>query len=143
MKKLINTLAIGAILIGSFSCTKKDMELDVWQQGCKKFKVKDAEYTKNYDFCTSGLEASYSIKMKYTKSEECIYKVVNTPEFYDENENLVTNAPDYSAYASILKTDTDHDVSNKTISYPFNFTFANSTDADNFNHCILSIDAEN
>lgn len=130
-----------ACIMSFSSCTKNDMELDVWQRGCKKFKIKEPSYDIVQDQCSGALTVQYNITFSYTKNDDCIFKIVSEPDFQDENSNTISPTPDFDA--EVLKTEATLNTGDKKITYPFNFTFANASDRDDYNHTILSFHTEN
>lgn len=120
------------------------MVIKLTQNGCSKFKIYGASFVTITDVTCTGnpLTASYDVTFKYTGEIKCLTKIKLNPKFYTAN-----NTPLTADYIDEISTEGNPQVtineSAKTCTFRFDFTFDNSTDANNFNHCYLLFHTEN
>ena len=127
------------LIILLFGCTKKKLEFDVIQDLCEKLKIEAPDYTTTIDPCDSvTIIASFDISFTYDGSEECLYRIVNSPIFYTKKNEEISDV----TFEERLEKP-NFIVSGNEISYTFDVAFANAEDALNFNHLILDFNTEN
>jgi hypothetical protein len=145
MKKLSVILAlIVSVLMISNSCTKKDLKITLKEDGCAKFKIYGASYTTLADPTCGGspLTASYKVTFQYTGDIKCLTTIYLDPQFLTS-----TNGNLSATYNSQISTSGNPQVTidenAKTCTFQFDFTFANSSIADSYDHCYLVFHTEN
>lgn len=120
------------------ACTKKDLDLDVEQDKCKRFKINGPQYTLLEDPCTNGVRFSAEIRFSFDQAEECLYLIKNAPVFYTvKNEQL-----NPATFSQIINRG-DFSVSNKEVRYTFTADFSSEAEAKRLNHVILDFKTEN
>lgn len=144
MKKQLSILFIGTALLLQ-ACLNKSVDMLVVESACKDFNISNAVDTRIIDPSCTGdpLTAIYSITFSYSGDAKCLTKLVLTPKFYNASNGSMTNVD----YPSFLMLGADSlssiNTSTKKITFKFKFTFANSTEANNFDNCILTFHTEN
>jgi len=138
MKK--STVFISLMLLFALfeSCTKKDLELDVEQDACKRFKIETPTYTLTQDPCTNGVSISAEVHFSFNRSEECLHLIENNPVFYTKKNEKIT-----AISFSQIVTRENITISSKEVTYTFTAEFVDVAEAKKLNHIILDFNTEN
>lgn len=120
------------------SCTKKELDLGIEQDECKRFKIERPSYNRLEDPCTGSSNMRAQILFSFKKSEECLHLIRNKPVFYDFLNNVINPS---SFTETILKP--NFTIQDNQVSYEFSATFADSLSASKLNHIVLDFNTEN
>lgn len=118
-------------------CTEKDLDLDINQDACKRFKISSPEYTLQQDPCTDGTVILTEVRFSFDGSEDCLHLVENAPVFYTKkNEEIdLTSFSETIAKENLM-------ISGKQVTYSFRAEFTSAEEAQRLNHIILDFNTE-
>lgn len=131
-----------SVLLLSFlllqACTKKELDLDIEQDACKRFKIESPEYQLLQDPCSGGLRFAASVSFSFNRSEECLHLVENSPVFYTKKNEKMTPI---SYSRTIVREELS--ITDKRVSYTFTVDFADTNEAKRLNHILLDFKTKN
>ena len=126
------------ILLVLFSnCTKKDIELDVEQDNCKRFKIESPSYSLISDPCTNGVRLSAEVNFSFSPTDECLNLIDNDPKFYTSTNDLINPL----SFSRRIERN-NFSVNNKSVNYTFIVDFATVAEAQRLNHIVLDFNTE-
>ncbi|HEX8546878.1 MAG TPA: hypothetical protein VF691_07950, partial [Cytophagaceae bacterium] len=140
INKLIYT-SIALLLLGflATSCQKKELDIQLTQEGCKNMKIVNAKYETISDPGCGGTSDSavYKITFSYDeKNRDCLKKIFIDPTFYRKDQSKITP----STYtASFEDSDKSVIINSGTVSFTFKCRFSNTTEAGGLNNILLVI----
>lgn len=140
MKKVLYTSFVLLNILFISGCTKQSIDIEAIEKACRNFKIKTPSYARVSDPCSGGTTAAFDITFGFDDGDDCIHLIKNNPTFYNANNIEISNVT-YSS--ELLKSASEVTVNSNSITYRFNITFANTTDASNFNHLVLKFNTEN
>ena len=79
-KHIIGFLLI-AIIAMLNACTDKDLDIDVSQDDCKRFKIETPSYSRIEDPCSNSLRYRAQIRFDFKRTADCLQQVNNYPKF--------------------------------------------------------------
>ncbi len=138
MKRRIALLSFLLLFVFFESCTNKEIQLDVEQDLCKRFKIETPSYLLLKDPCTDGVSISVEVRFSFDKSEECLHLIKNAPVFYTKtNEKIIP-----VAFSETINRE-NFTIQEKEVTYTFTSEFADINQAKQLNHIILDFNTEN
>ncbi len=138
IKGFIGSLLCSIILLGNNSCTKKDLDIEVVQDECKRFRISNPTYSLLEDPCNDSTRIYAEVNFNFSKTSDCLWRVINSPKFYDRSNTEITPL----TYTNpTLKEEIN--IGDKEASYSFEAVFANLTLAKDLNHLILDFNTQN
>ena len=121
------------------NCTKKVIEIEVEQDGCKNFRIDGANYILLTDVCDNvNKTISFEVSFNYRGDSACLYLVSASPEFYDINNKIMPNV----SYTKEIKKD-NITINSQDAYFIYEVTFASIEEAQNFNYMIFKFNTEN
>lgn len=139
MRKLIQIVfgLISPVLIMGTACTDKDLDIDIIQDACKRFKIESPAYSLIEDPCNDSVRLRAQIRFDFKRSADCLNQANNYPKFYRSNNDEI-NASSFTANVErALIT-----INDNSASYIFEATFPDQAKADELNHIILDFDTQ-
>jgi hypothetical protein len=138
MKKLIFILFTFVLFN---SCTRKDVDVEIFEKDCKDFKISNVSYSLIADpSCGNGTFGDLQITFQFDGEDKCLNKILTYPTFYDANNNPIGNII-YSD--TLLKKMGEIEVIGNIATFHFSFNFASINDATNFNSLQLVFETQN
>lgn len=129
------------LLLISFSCTQRKVDLEVFEKDCKNFKIKNPTYQNIFDpSCGVGVTGQFRVVFEIDGEDKCLKRVSNAPIFYDAQNNILTGV---TFQEKITLGDPNITRNGNTITYIFEYSFQNTTEADRLNHIYLRFNTEN
>jgi len=136
-------IVIAVVLLNS--CLSKSVDVQIVESACKDFKISNASSNRVIDPSCTGtpLTAIYDVTFSYDGEAKCLNKILLDPVFYNTSNSSMSNVS--YQQTMIIATDSlvSPNYSSKKITFRFKFTFANTTEANNFDNCILTFHTEN
>lgn len=129
-------------ILTAFGCTKKSLELELIESKCKKFKIYSPTYQWQEDPSCGGSTTTgiLKIKFKHEGEKDCIHLIDLSPDFYNTNNNKISNV---NFSKQLFKSEPEVEVYDDSVTFIFRFTFASNADADALNHIYLKFNTEN
>ena len=139
MTKLISRYLLVAFCSFLFTgCMQNEVDLEVEQDACKRFKISSPSYTLIEDPCSDSVKLTAQINFQFNRSAECLHQINNRPVFYrSDNSELLAE----SFTATIERSEMN--VLDQSVSYRFESAFVDLSTAQQLNHLILDFDTEN
>jgi len=130
---------IALILIGLIlaSCTDKDIDIRIEQDECKRFKISTPFYQLIEDPCSDSTKIRARVNFDFNKSPDCLFRLINEPEFYQNNNGRLTAL----SFNSIVPRE-EITIGNDNANYEFEASFSNA-DAAILSHIILDFKTQN
>lgn len=137
IKRHISSLLIFSMACFTIACTDKDLDIDIEQDACKRFKIETPAYTRLEDPCSNSTRFRAEIRFNFRRSAECLNQLNNYPKFYQSN-NQETTALSFNATLERNLIS----INDNTASYIFEVDFADQVAANQLNHIILDFDTQ-
>ncbi len=134
--KLLVFMSIIAILFNS--CTSNDLDIEVEQDACKRFRISSPSYTLLEDPCNGSVKLRAEVRFRFNKSVECLNQVNNFPVFYKSNNDEI-NA---QSFTDIIGKE-NLNIGDDEVTYTFEASFADMAAAQQLNHIVLDFETEN
>lgn len=132
-----NNWLIILFLMTCLSCTDKEIDIEVVQDECKRFKINTPSYVLIEDPCQSGTKISFRVRFGFNRSADCLHQLSNRPQFLTVNNTDVTP----TAFTSIVGRN-DLSINDKSVEYTFTAEFADQATAKQLNHIILDFNTQ-
>ena len=139
MNKLFSRYLLATFCSFAFvSCMQNEVDLELEQDACKRFKISSPFYTLEEDPCSDSVKLTAQVSFEFNRSADCLHQVNNRPVFYRSNNSELL-AESYTA--TVERNDLN--VLDKSVSYRFESVFVDLSTAQQLNHLILDFDTEN
>jgi hypothetical protein len=123
------------------TCTNKKIDLEVFEKDCRNFKISNPVYQNIFDpSCGTGVSGQFRVVFNFDGKDKCLKKVVNNPKFYDAKNNEISGVTFQQVYNF---GETNITQNGNTITYVFDYSFSNTTDADKLNSIYLAFNTLN
>lgn len=123
------------------TCTKHTIDLEVFEKDCKDFKISNPVYQNIFDpSCGTGVSGQFRVVFDFDGKDKCLHRVVNNPKFYDAQNNEIGSVTFQQVYVLGEPNITRN---GNTITYVFDYSFSNTTDADKLNSIYLAFNTQN
>ncbi len=126
------------LLILSISCTKKDLDLEVEQDKCKRFRIEAPSYTLSQDPCNGGFNLVAQVVFEFKRSSDCLNLIENSPIFYNKKNQQIN-----ASFFNQIVTKGNFSITDKQVTYTFTASFPDSISASALNHIILDFKTKN
>ena len=140
---ILQLVCILSLTLCLFStCTKKDLNLEIIELKCKDFKISNANVTNKFDpSCGGGATTGqFVVSFDYDGDSECLHHISLSPVFYNKFNNALSNI----TYNDSLPVSSPKvSVSGKHVTFTFDYTFADATNADALNFIYLRFETQN
>jgi hypothetical protein len=146
MKKPFYIVLTATLMLLLTACIKKDLDIDVKQQGCGTFAISNATYVLSADPSCTGipLTAICTITFAYTGNEECLDKIIiDTPTAFKDSLNREIPGMQYERTFLAVDSLVRIDRSNRKVTFQFAFTFPTAGEAGAFNSAYIEFHCEN
>lgn len=120
------------------ACTDKDLDIDVEQDECKRFKISSPSYRLLEDPCNDSTKLIAEVRFEFNRSADCLHQVNNRPAFYNSSNQqvIVASFPDIIPRESM-------GINDGFATYIFEVLFNDQAAADQLNHLILDFETQN
>jgi len=119
------------------ACTNKDLDIDIEQDACKRFRIETPAYSRLEDPCNDSTAFRAEIRFNFRRSADCLNQVNNYPKFYrGDNQEIFPLSFNATVERDLVN------IQNNAASYLFEARFANQAEANQLNHIILDFDTE-
>lgn len=123
------------------TCTKRSIDLEVFEKECRDFKIQNPIYQNIFDpSCGTGVSGQFRVVFDYDGNDKCLKRVINHPKFYDNQNNEISGVTFQEVYVLGGPNITQN---GNTITYVFDYSFSNTTDADKLNNIYLAFNTQN
>lgn len=128
MKHITTLLACSFVFFFS-TCTKKSIDLEIYEKDCRNFKIEHVTYQNITDpSCGGGaLSGQFKVSFDINGEDKCVNRIVTYPLFYN-NKNNVLAAPIFKD--TFYLGEPNLVINGKHITFTFNYAFTNAGDAD-------------
>ena len=121
----------------SLACTDKDLDIDIEQDACKRFRIETPAYSRLEDPCNTSTRYRAEIRFDFRRTADCLNQVNNYPTFYTSaNQEISPLSFNAIVQRSLVS------INDNSASYIFEVEFADQTSADQLNHIILDFDTQ-
>lgn len=114
------------------ACTEKDLDIEVIQDECKRFKINSPSYQLLEDPCNGSLRFRAQVSFNFNRSSDCLNRVNNYPVFYESDNGTIIPQ---SFTTTVDRADVQ--ITDGSASYLFEAVFSDATAAAFLNHIIL------
>jgi len=126
-----------SLMIALSGCTDNDLDIDIEQDACKRFKIETPAYSRLEDPCSNSLRYRAQIRFDFRRTADCLNRVNNYPEFYrSDNQQIYPSSFIETVKRSLVN------INDNSASYIFEVNFSDQAKADELNHIILDFDTQ-
>lgn len=137
MNRLIFTILF-FLMVVLLACTDKDIDIELAQDACKRFKISSPSYQLFKNPCQDSSLLVTQVRFEYNRSADCLHQVQNQAVFYQANNAEIAQV----LFPQILERNA-LTINDKSVVYQFEANFINRLQAKDFSHVILDFNTQN
>jgi hypothetical protein len=130
-------MLIIVLMFAAPACTDKDLDIEIEQDACKRFKIETPAYTPIEDPCSGGTRYRAEIQFDFRRTADCLNQVNNYPKFYRSDNQEISPLSFNATVDRSLVT-----INDNSATYIFQAEFADQAAASQLNHIILDFDTQ-